>query len=79
MGHRRGDRLPDFKAKVALVAVKSDRAPDEAAQQFDAHSNPMAQRKCQRVESAAQSFDGGKSMQTHLATLHAKTGKLSLI
>lgn len=63
MGHRRGDRLPDFKAKVALVAVKSDRAPDEAAQQFDAHSNPMAQEKsggaycAAQTENAAQAID----------------------
>ena len=41
MKRKRRNHLPRFEAKVALVAIKGDKALVELAEQFDVHQNQI--------------------------------------
>jgi len=77
----RRNHSADFKAKVALAAVRGDRTLSELASQFDVHPNQITQWKTQLLERVAQVF-GGASGPTEkpvdLKVLHAKIGELAL-
>ena len=77
----RRNHSADFKAKVALAAVRGDRTLSELASQFDVHPNQITQWKTQLLDRAAQVF-GGASGPTEkpvdLKVLHAKIGELAL-
>ncbi|GAB1455941.1 hypothetical protein MASR2M48_12480 [Spirochaetota bacterium] len=47
----------DFKAKVALEAMKGEKTLQELALQFEVHPNMIAQWKRQLTEQAAQLFE----------------------
>lgn len=49
---KRRNYSPEFKAKVAIVALNGDRALAEFAQQFDVHPNQIAAGKPRRMKSA---------------------------
>lgn len=72
---------PDFKAKVALVAIRGDKTLAELAKQFDVHPNQIAQWKDQLLSSAASVF-GADSRPAEppidVKALHAKIGELTL-
>jgi len=40
----------DFKAKVAIAAMKGEKTLQELARQFEVHPNMIAQRKNQLIE-----------------------------
>jgi len=69
-----------YKVKVALAAIKGDKAFVELAEQFDVHPNQIAQWKNQLLERAAEAFDGpgSKEPPIDVKTLHAKIGELAL-
>ena len=71
-----------FKAKVALAALKGEKALLELAQQFDVHANQITQWKSQLLEGAAGVFGGEAKAEPTAAvdvkTLHAKIGQLTL-
>ena len=74
---------PAFKAKVALAAIKADKALADLAPPFDDHRNQITQRKVQLQESAAGVFGvdaRGDALATpiDLKSLHAKIGELAL-
>ena len=80
---QRWNHTPDFKAKVALAALKGDKTLADLAQQFDVHPNQITQWKAQRQEGAAGVF--GSEARTDAAappidlkSLHAKIGELAL-
>jgi transposase-like protein len=70
----------DFKAKVALAALKGDKTLGELAEQFDVHPNQITEWKQRLLVRAADVFDGTKpSADTpDLKVLHAKIGQLAL-
>jgi transposase len=72
-----------FKAKVALAALKGEKALLELAQQFDVHANQITQWKSQLLEGAAGVFGGDAKAEpaeaaVDVKTLHAKIGQLTL-
>ena len=50
----RRNHSAEFKAKVALAAVRGDRTLSELASQFDVHPNQITQWKAQLLDRAAQ-------------------------
>ena len=77
----RRNHSPDFKAKVALAAIKGEHTLAELAKKFDVHPNQIAQWKEQLLASAASAF-GGEAKATEppidVKALHAKIGELTL-
>lgn len=76
----RRNHSPEFKAKVALAAIKGEKSLAELAEQFDVHPNQITQWKGQLLERAATAFGGGPPTEApvDLKALHAKIGELTL-
>jgi transposase-like protein len=77
----RRNHSAEFKAKVALAAVRGEKTLAELASQFDLHPNQITQWKVQLLEHAAEVFDGVKGQAAppvDLKALHAKIGELAL-
>jgi len=77
----RRNHSAEFKAKVALAAVRGEKTLAELATQFDLHPNQITQWKVQLLEHAAEVFGGRpgqKDPPVDLKALHAKIGELAL-
>lgn len=76
----RRNHSPEFKAKVALAAVKGEKPLAELAEQFDVHPNQITQWKGHLLERAAAAFGGSKpdTPPVDVKVLHAKIGELTL-
>jgi transposase-like protein len=76
----RRNHSPNFKAKVALAAIKGDKTLVELSEYFDIHANQITQWKTQLLERARDAFDGAGSKEPPIdvKTLHAKIGELAL-
>ena len=71
----------DFKAKVALAAIRSDGTIAELASQFSVHPNMIAKWKREALEGMSETFAKGRGKQTQgkeeeIKTLQAKIGEL---
>ena len=70
---------PEFKARVALAALREDKTMAQLCQEFDLHVNQITEWRRQLVERAAQAFSGAAlEPATDLVPLHAKIGQLTL-
>ena len=81
MKRPRRNHSPQFKAKVALAALRGEKTLAELAEQFDVHPNQIVQWRQQAVENLAGTFDRGgseKVSEVELKELHAKIGQLTL-
>lgn len=66
---------PEFKARVALAALREDKTLAQLCQEFDLHANQITEWKRQLVERAAAAFDGGAVQPAvDLMPLQAKIG-----
>ncbi len=79
----RRNHSPDFKAKVAVAAIRGEKTLIELSQQFDVHPNQIKQWKDLLLEGASGVFgDEAKSAPAaptvDVKTLHAKIGELTL-
>jgi len=77
----RRNHSPEFKAKVALEAVKGEYTLAELAKRHDVHPNQITQWKVQLLERMPEVF--GQSSATasppvDVKALHAKIGELAL-
>lgn len=71
----------EFKAKVALAAVRGDKTVSELAEQFEVHPTQVTQWKQQLLERAGEVFDGPRGKDeppVDVKVLHAKIGQLAL-
>ena len=79
----RRNHSADFKAKVALAAIRGEKTLIELSQQFDVHPNQIKQWKDQLLEGASGLFGGEAKSEAaapavDVKTLHAKIGELAL-
>lgn len=85
MSKKRRQYSSDFKAKVALAALKGDETTPELAARFEVHPSMamVSQWKCELLDNAADLFEckGGKAAQKsqeEIDTLYHETGKLTV-
>lgn len=82
MKRKRRNHSTEFKAKVALAALRGDRTLAELAEQFDVHPNQITEWKKRVVEGAGDLFvrskQGGGSGEDDVQALHAKIGQLTM-
>ena len=74
---------PAFKAKVALAALKGEKALAELAHLYEVHPTQVTSWKAQLLGGAAGLFGSGSTAKetapaVDLKTLHAKIGELTL-
>jgi len=83
MSNKRKRYNPEFKAKVALAAIRGEKTLIELSQQFDVHPNQIKQWKDLLLEGASGVFgleakSGPAAVAVDVKTLHAKIGELAL-
>jgi transposase-like protein len=82
MSNKRKKYSPEFKAKVALAALKNDETTAELAQRFGVHPTMIATWKRSMQESAAEIFGKSqkarKQVDTKIDELHRQIGQLKV-
>ena len=78
----RRNHKPQFKAKVALAALKNEETTAELAQRFGVHPTMISTWKRSLLEGAADIFSKGTSSRKHteekIDELHRQIGKLKV-
>ena len=82
MRRKRRNHSSNFKAKVAVAALKGDKTLAELAEQFDVHPNQITDWKRQLLEHADELFSRGdkasEDSEHKIKELHAKIGQLTM-
>jgi len=82
MKRTRRNHSAEYKAKVALAAIRGDRTLAELAAQYSVHPNQIQEWKKRLVAGAEQVFGNGsrtaKGSETVVKELHAKIGQLTM-
>ena len=73
----------EFKAKVALEAIRGEQTIAELASRYELHPNIVSNWKRQAVGNMAAAFTGAseqksKSSEAQIKELHAKVGQLTM-
>jgi transposase len=75
----RRNHTPQFKARVALAALRDDKTMEQLCQEFELHAHQINEWKRQLVENAANAFgSAGAKPEVDLTPLQAKIGQLTL-
>ena len=82
---KRKNHKPEFKAKVALEALKGERTVTELASRYGVHPTMIHQWKKALLEGASDIFERGKTKakavdqdEHQVKDLHAKIGQLTV-
>ncbi len=83
MSKKRRNHSPDFKAKVALAAIKGDETLNELSQRFGINANLVVKWKKQLLESSSEVFASGKGLapdrESEIKALQAKIGEITMV
>lgn len=77
----RRSHSPEFKAKVALEAIKGEKTLAELSEKFDVHPNLISQWRIQLLDQASEAFESSASRgnpPVDIKALHARVEELSL-
>lgn len=77
---KRRNHSPEFKATVAIAALRGDKTLVELAQQFDVHPNQITDWKTQLLERSSQVFgdSGAKAGPADTTAMRLKIADLAL-
>lgn len=80
---RRKRYSAEFKAKVALEAIRGDETVNELASRYELHPNMITNWKRQAIDNMAAAFSSsverkGKADDAQITELHAKIGQLTV-
>ncbi len=82
MSRKRRNHSPDFKAKVALAAIKGDETLSELARRYQLNANLIVKWKKLLLENSAEVFASGKGLapdrESEIKSLHAKIGEVTM-
>ena len=82
MRRPRRNHSPEFKAKVALEAIKGELTMAQMVEKFDVHANQITDWKKRMLASASDVFGKGQQKEDQseqtIAQLHAKIGQLTM-
>lgn len=82
MSNKRKQYNPEFKAKVALAALKNEETIAELSKRFGVHPTMISNWKKSLLEGAANIFDKGKKAkkqnETQVDDLYREIGKLKV-
>lgn len=82
MADKRKKHTAEFKAKIALAAIKGERTIAELVREFEVHETQIYQWRKQLLDHAASAFEGSKKAimtkeaDATITALHAKIGQL---
>lgn len=81
MGKKRNKYSSEFKAKVALAALRNEETVSELASRFGVHPNMISNWKRALIDGAADIFDKGyhrQSDESEKDTLYRQIGRLKV-
>ena len=82
MSNKRKKYSAEFKAKVALAALRNEQTISELSQQFGVHPNMISTWKKAMVDNAADTFDKNqkyrKKVDDKIDQLHRQIGELKV-
>jgi len=83
MSKKRRNHSPDFKAKVALAAIKGDETLSELSQRFGINANLIVKWKKLLLEQSSEVFASGKGLapdrESEIKDLQAKIGEMTMV
>lgn len=83
MSQKRRNHSPDFKAKVALAAIKGDQTLNELSQHYQINANLIVKWKKQLLDNSSEVFASGKGLapdrETEIKDLQAKIGEITMV
>lgn len=83
MSRKRRNHSPEFKAKVALSAIKGDETLSQLSQRYAINANLIVKWKKQLLENSAEIFASGKSLapdrEAEIKDLQAKIGEVTMV
>jgi transposase len=82
MSKKRRTHSPDFKAKVALAAIKGDETLSELARRYQINANLIVKWKKLLLENSGEVFASGKGLapdrESEIKSLQAKIGEITM-
>ena len=82
MSRKRRNHSPDFKAKVALAAIKGYETLIELAKRYQINANLIVKWKKLLLENSAEVFASGKGLapdrESEIKSLQAKIGEITM-
>jgi transposase len=76
MSRKRRQYSPEFKAKIALAAIRGEKTLSELAAQYEIHPAMLNTWKRQLLENASSLFDQGKSANKAQSDVKAENDEL---